>query len=84
MNPTKTDLAINVATFRGAGLEAKWSKNRNGRPIIVLRDPKACTAHQREIWWTLSADMFAAMRSVGIREAFNRCTILGDMFSVAA
>jgi len=67
-----------VATYREAGLEARWSRNRLGRPIIVARKDSNST------WFQVTADMFETMKSVGVREGFERCTLLGDIFSVPA
>ena len=76
------EVPVQVSTFRNAGLEAKWSKLRNGCPIIVLRDPNSEHVHMRTTWWFLTRQMHNTMKEVGIREGFERHTLLGDMFSV--
>lgn len=70
-----------VATYRAAGLEAKWGKVL-GRPCIFIRNPKAKATHQRETWWTVTNTMFEDMKKVGIVEAFTRHTLLGHVFSL--
>jgi len=71
-----------VKPMREAGLEAKWTKTRNGAPIIVARYPKAEEKHQRECFWFVDQKMFDNMQEVGIVEAFERATLLGDIFSI--
>lgn len=72
-----------VQTYRDAGLEARWIK-REGRPVIVIRNPLATLAHQRETWWTVTRGMFEDMQRIGIVEAFTNHTLIGDVFSVPA
>lgn len=74
----------NVQTFRDVGFEARWTKTRAGRPYIVVRNPKASTVHQRDQWWVVDRAMFDTMKKVGVCEGFDRHTLLGDVFSVAA
>jgi len=71
-----------VKPMREAGLEAKWTKTRSGAPIIVARYPKAEEKHQRERFWFVDQKMFDNMQEVGIVEAFERATLLGDIFSI--
>ena len=71
-----------VKPMREAGLEAKWTKTRRGAPIIVARYPKAEEKHQRELFWFVDQKMFDNMQEVGIVEAFERATLLGDIFSI--
>ena len=78
------EVPVQVSTFRNAGLEAKWSRLRNGCPIIVLRYPKSEYVHMRTTWWFLTRQMHNTMKEVGILEGFERHTLLGDMFSVPA
>lgn len=73
-----------VKTLRVAGLEARWTRTGSGAPIIVARDHQAKHAHQRERWWVVSPEMFETMQRDGIREGFDRHTLLGDVFSVPA
>ena len=77
-------MKYSVKTLRAAGLEARWTHNRNGAPIIVCRDPLAKAKHQRETWWHIGQKMWDSMKEVGVREAFDRCTLLGDIFSIRA
>lgn len=72
-----------VSTLRTAGLEARWTRNDNGAPIIVARDPHATLEHQRKTWWRVGQTVWTAMRRDGIREAFNNHTLLGDVFSIS-
>lgn len=73
-----------VHTLRAAGLEARWTRNRNGAPIIVARDPNATLAHQRKTWWAVGQKMWDDMMKEGVREGFSNHTLLGDVFSIPA
>jgi len=75
-------MKYSVKTLRAAGLEARWTHNRNGAPIIVARNPKAPGPHQRTTWWYVTSVMWIAMQKDGVEEAFNNHTLLGDIFSV--
>jgi hypothetical protein len=77
-------LKLSVSTFRAAGLEAKWGKLHSGRPAIFVRNPKSELAHQRDKWWLLTGSMFDSMQNEGVVEAFDRHTILGDVFAIPA
>lgn len=66
-----------VSTIRSAGLEARWSRTRSGAPIIAARKPGGT-------WFVVACDMWDAMKSEGIKPAFERFTLLGDIFSVPA
>ena len=77
-------MKYSVKTLREAGLEARWTHNRNGAPIIVARDPQARSEHQRKTWWHVGQTMWDTMKEVGVKEAFDRHTLLGDIFSVPA
>lgn len=70
-----------VADIRALGLECKWSKVRGG-PIIVARNPAAELAHQREKWWMIDQNMWERARKVGLVQAFDEHTALGNYFSV--
>lgn len=70
-----------VADIRAAGLEARWGRTRRGAPIILARDPQARHRHQRETWWCVDRTMWDEAQKVGLREAFDRCTLLGEFFS---
>lgn len=73
-----------VTTLRAAGLEARWTRNSRGAPIIVARDPQAKLDHQRKTWWAVGKSMWDEMTKVGVREGFDNCTLLGDIFSIPA
>lgn len=75
-------MKYSVKTLRSAGLEARWTHNRSGAPIIVARDPQSTTAHQRNTWWHVGQTMWDAMKSIGIKPAFDQHTLLGDIFYV--
>lgn len=72
-----------VKTLRSAGLEARWTRNRNGAPIIVARDPQAGLTH-RQAWWAVGQKMWDDMMKDGVREGFAQHTLLGDIFSIPA
>ena len=71
-----------VATFREAGLQARWSKNAFGAPFISVRNPNARARHQREEWWIVTSEVFEDMESMGIVRAFDKHTTLGQFFSI--
>lgn len=73
-----------VQTLRNAGLEARWSRTRQGAPIIVARNPAARRKHQREVWWAVDNSMWKTMQRTGVLNAFDSHTLLGNYFSVAA
>ncbi len=73
-----------VATFRDAGLEAKWGKTHSGRPAIFVRHPEAIHEHQRTTWYMVTDGMFNHMKADGIIEGYNTCTLLADVFSIPA
>lgn len=73
-------MPYNVKTFRNVKLEARWAKTRTGKPVIQTRNPASALTHQREVWWTVDATMWAAMKRVGVLEGFNQSTFLGDIF----
>lgn len=75
-------VSLSVKTMRDAGLEAKWGKTSRGVPVLFVRDPNASTNHQRVKWWMLDRGMWEAMNRQGIKEGFNACTLLGDLFSI--
>jgi hypothetical protein len=67
-----------VATFREAGLEAKWSKTRIGKPYLLGRQCGTKT------WFVITSDMIERMEEVGIMEGFEEHTLLGNVFAVNA
>jgi hypothetical protein len=75
-------MKYNVTTFRSAGLEAKWSRTSKGAPIIVVRNPAATLEHQRTRWWFADQRLWNDAAKVGIVEAFDRHTLLGDVFAI--
>lgn len=79
-----TKLVYSVHTFRTAGLEAKCGRTRRGQPCYLVRDPQAKAAHQRQTWWMVDTGMWKAMQARGVREGFDNCTLLGDVFSLNA
>jgi len=79
----KGKMKYSVKTLREVGLEARWTHNRSGAPIIIARDPSSRNFHQRETWWHVTNGMWKDMQSAGIKEAFDQHTLLGDIFSVA-
>lgn len=68
-------MKYNVGTIRESGLEAKWSRNSSGGPIIVARKPGGR-------WYYVDKFMWKRAEVVGIYEAFNEHTCLGDIFSI--
>lgn len=90
LNKTQLDKGNNmtnkVSTYRSAGLEARWGKDRKGRPFtfIFIRNSQAPHPHQRDTWWIVSRSMFETMAEVGIVEGFSWHTLLGDVFSIPA
>ena len=65
-----------VKTFRAAGLEAKWIKTSAGKPVIVARKPTT------QEWYMVDRSMFEEMKKEGVLPAFERHTLLGDIFSL--
>ena len=76
------NLKYTVGCLRSAGLEAKWSKDRGGRPVIVARYPLAKAEFQRVQWWRVDGYMFDSMKRDGVVEAFVNHTLLGDIFAI--
>ena len=75
-------MKLSVKTFRAVGLEARWTKTRNGAPCIVVRNPSAKHKHQKETWWMVDNAMWESAKKFGVMEAFDRHTLLGDIFSI--
>ncbi len=69
-------MKYSVNTIRESGLEARWTKTRNGAPIITARKSGGK-------WFVIDRNMWAAMQKEGIVLAFERFTLLGDIFSAA-
>lgn len=78
MEQDNKETRYNVRTLREAGLEAKWTHLRNGAPMLVARKPGTKT------WYYVDLRMWQAMQREGIAAAFERFTLLGDIFSVPA
>jgi len=68
-------LKYTVSTIRSAGLEARWTKTRAGAPIIAARETG-------KTWCVIDRRMWQAMQDEGILPAFQRFTLLVDIFSV--
>jgi len=78
-------MTYSVKPLREAGLQARWTKTSDGRPIIVVRNPNSKYHHQRETWWVITNKMWEDMKTTNnIVEAFTNHTLLGDIFSVIA
>jgi hypothetical protein len=71
-------MKFNIATVRTSGLEAKWGRTRHGAPAIFARKPGTQT------WWMITKSMWADAQSEGLASAFERHTMLGDIFSIPA
>lgn len=67
-----------VSILRRAGLEAKWSRTRAGKRILLARDPLS----KSTTWWHVSDAMKRDMEKHGVKEAFDRYTLLGAFFSI--
>jgi hypothetical protein len=73
-------LQYNVRTIRAAGLEARWTRTRTGAPIIAARE-----LHRvGKPWYVVDDRMWNRAHEVGVRQAFEEHTALGDFFSVRA
>lgn len=70
-------MRYNVNTIRAAGLECKWTKTRDGAPIIAARATDGA-------WYVIDARTWRDAEKVGIREAFENATALGSFFSISA
>ena len=77
IDPADAFLGYRVGTFRQAGLEARWTRTRNGAPIIATRVPGGQ-------WYVVNDAMFKRMQKHGVREGFEQATALGHIFSVTA
>lgn len=69
-------MKYNVATLREAGLEAKWKKTRSGCPILVARK------NADQAFFYVDKPMWERAQLVGIAQAFDEFTCLGDFFSI--
>lgn len=75
-------MKYSVKPLRAAGLEARWTRTQHGAPVMVVRHPQAQSEHQRRTWWMVDNGMWQAMAKIGILEAFDRHTMLGNIFSI--
>lgn len=68
-----------VGEIRALGIQAKWSRNRNGAPIIVAR-------YKTEAWCAIDAKLWAKMAAPDADplEVFECHTALIDVFSIPA
>lgn len=73
-----------VKTFRDAGLQARWTKTREGAPMIAVRNPNSKYPHQSKSWWLVHQSMWDAMKERGIMQGFDECTALGNIFNIPA
>lgn len=73
---TTVVMKYTVGEIRAAGLEARWTRTRNGAPIIVARKPGSTR------WYCVDKHMWKRAANVGIAEAFDEHTVLGDIFSI--
>lgn len=67
-----------VRTIREAGLEARWTRTRKGKPIIVARVP----GNETGTWYAVSDKVWKRAKLAGIYQAFEECTVLGRYFSI--
>lgn len=75
-------ITYKVATFRNAGLQARWIKNRKGAPMIAVRDPNSSFEHLKYKWWAVDKYMFETMSKSGVREGFVEHALVADIFSI--
>lgn len=71
-------LEYRVGVFREAGLEAKWSRTRQGAPIIAARHPDVGGGK----WYAMDARMWERAAEVGVKQAFEEHVCLGHIFSI--
>lgn len=70
--------AYTVGEIRAAGLQARWTRTSAGAPIIVAKhDLHGC-------WYVVDRVMWDRAKAVGIKQAFDESTLLGNFFSVKA
>lgn len=72
-----------VASWRDAGVRAKWGRMQNGRPAMFVR------LTDNGPWWLVDAAMVRRVnecRAAGesVADAVRDCTMLGDFFSIPA
>ena len=68
-------MKYSVKEIRLAGLPCKWSRTKNGAPIIVGSTPKNETYYIDDAMWKRA-------QIVGIMQAFEEHTALGKFFSI--
>ena len=68
-------MKYSVKEIRLAGLSCKWAKTQDGAPIIVGNTPK-CKSYY------IDALMWKRAQEVGIMQAFEEGTALGEIFSI--
>jgi hypothetical protein len=74
-----TELQYKLATFRNAGLEARWTRTSNRAPIIAAKRWESST------WCVVDSRMWKEMqRSGDVLETFKDFTALVDVFSIRA
>lgn len=69
-------MIYNLQYIRDAGFEARWTRTRNGAPIIEANDGHG--------WYVVDGRMWDRAYAVGLRQAFEEFTTLGKFFSIRA
>ena len=72
-----------VGYIRSQGIECRWTKNRNGAPIIVGTTDRV-DRKGNPIWSVICGDMWKRAEAVGLKQAFHEYTALIDLLSVPA
>jgi len=69
-----------VGTFRDAGLKAKWTKRRSGRPVIAVYHDK------HDSWYIIDKNLWEFMCNApeGLKVGFKMGTLISDIFSIPA
>lgn len=71
-------IKYSVQWIRSQGLQARWTKTRDGAPIIAARDG------DNGSWYVIDARMWRDAERMGLPKAFESHTTLGHFFSVPA
>lgn len=72
-----------VGWIRSQGIECKWSRSRNGAPIIIGKTSSLDRTGQ-PIWSVIDTDMWNRAKVVGLPQAFEEHTTFIGLFSVPA
>lgn len=78
-----TKLSYTVGAIRDAGIECRWSRTRNGAPIIIGKTDTV-SRDGNHMWAVIDAGMWKRAEVVGIARAFKEHTALIGFFSVPA